>query len=619
MLKTRHSSTVINVIDASQHAHERWTERSQGLDCVRIECSSDVPSSSVPFTKGLWVLVPDSLDLTAGQKLVELAAGLPDSSHVLILKDHGDGGEETEFSAALVVGLGESERAVKRALKGLVRAYRAEEALDSALKFPSENPNPVLSYESTGELLYANPAATELLNESDEYGVTLHHRLQAQAESFSESANVVVELQDSTFGFRFETDPEVGRLNVYGIDITENLIAIESQMAMEKHSRNKDIFLAAMSHELRTPLNAVLSCAEAMKEGTYGSLELDQLAAVNTIERSGKHLLSLISDILDISKIEAGRLEIESTPLSVQSVCDAVMEIVRVPAAEKNISLSLSAAPDVSVFSGDPLRIKQVLLNLVGNAIKFTPEYGEVGLEVCAGQAPETITFRVWDTGPGISSVHADTIFKSFVQADGDVSGSQPGTGLGLTIARHLTRLHDGDLTLERMDGPGAVFTVSLPIGDVGDLDVVAEDVMSSGPADSGQTAAPEVDSSHGDIERVLIAEDTDSSYQHLRDMLVSLGYTVDRAFNGQEAIDMCGAIRPDLVLMDIDMPYVNGIDAIREIRQDADNDTLPIIAVTAMSGIANEQVCLQAGANGFLAKPYPLRDLMMLMQRVSA
>ena len=121
------------------------------------------------------------------------------------------------------------------------------------------------------------------------------------------------------------------------------------------------------------------------------------------------------------------------------------------------------------------------------------------------------------------------------------------------------------------------------------------------------------------EIEKVLIAEDTDSNYQHLHDMLVSLGYTVDRAFNGQEAVEMCQSMRPDLVLMDIDMPYVNGIDAIREIRQDIQHDGLPIIAVTAMSGIADEHACLQAGANGFLAKPYPLRDLMMMMQQVSA
>ena len=528
---------------------------------------------------------------------------------------------EAHGGVAVSIGPGESERAIRRALKSMVRTHRAERALESALKFPAENPNPVLSLNKAGELLYVNPAAMGLLDDSDEYGVTLRHRLQDEAQAFSGSTNVVIALQHATYCFRFESQEQLNRLNVYGIDITENMLAVESQTKLEKQSRNKDTFLAAMSHELRTPLNAVLSCAEAMKEGAYGSLGLEQLSAVNTIERSGQHLLSLISDILDISKIEAGRLEISRAPLSVQSVCDAVIDIMRVAAEEKNISLSLTNETHISAFAGDPLRIKQVLLNLVGNAIKFTPDHGEVGLEVCEGETPGTIAFRIWDTGPGVSSLHADTIFKSFVQADGDVVSTQPGTGLGLTIARHLTRLHGGDISLERMDGPGAVFTVNLPIGDP----ICAPAIAGAGAdlvhTDSAQVADTEsaTDEVERDIERVLIAEDTDSSYQHLRDMLVSLGYTVERAFNGQEAIDMCDSVRPDLVLMDIDMPYVNGIDAIREIRQDAQYDAVPIIAVTAMSGIANEQVCLQAGANGFLAKPYPLRDLMMMMQRVSA
>ena len=622
MSTTKHHGFTLNVIDASPQ--ELWSERTHGLVDITVKCLAEVPASDEVLASGLWVLAPDSFEGSVGVALVGLTRSLPESAHVMIVREASDTGSASQCGAAVVsIEPGEGEGAIMRALKSMVRTHRAEHALDSALKFPAENPNPVLSLSKTGALLYANPAATVLLDESDEYGVTLRHRLQDEAQAFPDSTNVVVELHDSTYGFRFEADEQSGRLNVYGIDITENLLAIESQMAMEKHSRNKDIFLAAMSHELRTPLNAVLSCAEAMKEGAYGPLGLEQLSAVNTIERSGKHLLSLISDILDISKIEAGRLEIASATLSVQSVCDAVVEIVRVTAEEKNISLSLTNETGISAFAGDPLRIKQVLLNLLSNAIKFTPNNGEVGLDVCEGEAPGTIAFRVWDTGPGISPVHADTIFKSFVQADGDVASSQPGTGLGLTIARHLTRLHGGELSLEKMGGPGAVFIVNLPIGDAVDAPAVmnagADLVHLDTAASAEHESEPRPEKSDGDIERVLIAEDTDSSYQHLRDMLVSLGYTVERAFNGQEAIDMCDSVRPDLVLMDIDMPYVNGIDAIREIRQDAQYDAVPIIAVTAMSGIANEQVCLQAGANGFLAKPYPLRDLMMMMQRVSA
>jgi CheY-like chemotaxis protein len=296
------------------------------------------------------------------------------------------------------------------------------------------------------------------------------------------------------------------------------------------------------------------------------------------------------------------------------------MEMVKVQAGARNITLTLSNTASFSTFRGDPLRIKQVLLNLLSNAIKFTPENGQVGLTVGPGNAPHTVEFRVWDTGPGVDTKYADTIFKPFVQAEGDYSRSQPGTGLGLSIARHLTRLHEGELTLEQLGRPGAVFIITLPIGEIQDEPVF--DFRSTGSWNLPGTPAPAPAPTHPvdkEIETVLIAEDTDSNYHHLHDMLVSLGYSVDRAVDGQEAIDLCASLRPDLVLMDLDMPFVNGIDAIRVIRQDIQNQHLPIIAVTAMSGVAEEQACMAAGANGFLAKPYPLRDLMMLMKQVSA
>ena len=608
----------LNVVDASPFARDVWSKRVQGIHGLCVEVHTEAPSSPDRLAQGLWALVLASFPAEVSKRLTAMASSTPDSAQVMLLLGPGSETAAKDVGSALVVGSEESEHAITRQLTTMARTLWAERELAAALRFPAENPYPVLSFDRSGTLVYANPSASRLLNHADEYGVTLVQRLGEQASCFEEGAHVVVELHDATYSFSFEVDGETDRLNVYGIDITENLHAMEQQMIMEKHNRNKDTFLAAMSHELRTPLNAVLSCAEAMKEGAYGALEVEQLEAVNTIEHSGKHLLTLISDILDISKIEAGRLEITPAPMSVQAVCDAVMEIARVGAAVKNISVATTNYTTLSAFRGDPLRIKQVLLNLVSNAIKFTPEHGEVGLDVLEGDEPDTIVFRVWDTGPGISSVHADTIFKSFVQAGGDLANSQPGTGLGLTIARHLTRLHDGDLWLESLDGPGAVFIVKLPVGEGKELDGLTDDADNVIPLVEAPSVDLEEGRSEGDIERVLIAEDTDSSYQHLRDMLVSLGYTVDRAFNGQEAIEMCDAIRPDLVLMDIDMPFVNGIDAIREIRQDTSHSDLPIIAVTAMANIASEQACLQAGANGFLAKPYPLRDLMMMMQRVS-
>jgi CheY-like chemotaxis protein len=336
---------------------------------------------------------------------------------------------------------------------------------------------------------------------------------------------------------------------------------------------------------------------------------------VTTIRESGKHLLCLITDILDISKIQAGKLELSTATLGIQAVCDSVIEMVKTQAEEQNIALTATNNVPFDTFQGDPLRMKQILLNLLGNAIKFTPEGGQVGLEVMTDETTNSIQFRVWDTGPGIASSNANSIFKPFVQASGHHTRTQPGTGLGLSIARHLAKLHDGELTLERFDVPGAVFHLKMPIGE--NHSEPEFDFRATGSWDL-PTEPLEDEPLNQEVEKVLIAEDTDSNYQHLHDMLVSLGYSVDRAINGQEAIELCASLKPDLILMDIDMPYVNGLDAIRVIRQTPEHASLPIIAVTAMSGVAEEQACLAAGANAFLAKPYPLRDLMMKMQQVA-
>jgi len=622
MFKSNHLQTLIHIVDASPNAHDQWVQRCVSLNTVHIEIHADIPTKMDVFNQGVWILAPDSFNASPMvDALLTVAQTAPDGARLMVVRNKPDTTPQLDAAPGVLwIDAHESERAIIRSLHSLVQADRSHQALAAALQFPAENPNPVLCIEVTGELLYANPAASSLLDEKDEDGVALFQRLQAQLSHLGEedagATSCVISLNEASYGFRFEADGHTGRINVYGIDITETLNAERKRMAMEKQSRNKDAFLAAMSHELRTPLNAVLSCTEAMREGAYGTMNLEQLEAVQTIRESGKHLLCLITDILDISKIEAGRLELSPATLGVQAVCESVMEMVKVPAADRNIDLTLSNEADFSTFRGDPLRMKQILLNLLGNAIKFTPEHGKAGLIVSEGDAPNTIEFRVWDTGPGVGSTHAETIFKPFVQADGDYSASQPGTGLGLAIARHLARLHEGELSLDRLDGPGAEFIVTMPIGET--RDEPAFDFRSTGSWNLPPAEEPEP-CEQKEIETVLIAEDTDSNYQHLHAMLVSLGYTVDRAVNGQEAINMCATMRPDLVLMDLDMPYVNGIDAIREIRQDEQNDDVPIIAVTAMSGVAEEQACMHAGANGFLAKPYPLRDLMMLMKQVSA
>jgi signal transduction histidine kinase len=218
-----------------------------------------------------------------------------------------------------------------------------------------------------------------------------------------------------------------------------------------------------MSHELRTPLTAVLGMAEALQDQVYGPLNEKQLRGLETIERSGAHLLALINDILDISKIEAGKMELEFLPVSAAEICDASLRMVRGPAERKGITLHSRLDKDVERISADQRRLKQILVNLLSNAVKFTPEGGMVTLAVEAGAQPAGVLFRVRDTGIGIGAEAREQIFEPFTQLDGGFARSQEGTGLGLALVRRLVRLHGGEIFLESRPGEGSTFTVSMP------------------------------------------------------------------------------------------------------------------------------------------------------------
>jgi signal transduction histidine kinase/ActR/RegA family two-component response regulator len=508
---------------------------------------------------------------------------------------------------------GESEASFARTLGLVAGVVRNSHALGTARRQAEANPNAVLRFSGSGRLEYGNSLAREVLQVLSVDGQSVR-TVMGEWVSAAVSGLQFIETAAGRMVFDVAIDKASGSVQVHGMATLGGQDAEQRTTEMEAESRNKDEFLATMSHELRTPLNAILSCTEAMREGAYGYMDAEQLDAVRTIRESGKHLLCLITDILDISKMAAGRLEISQSTIGLEAVCESVIEMLRSSAAAKKIELVVENDATSATLCGDPLRIKQILLNLLGNAIKFSPSGSRVGLRVNDGPSGGTLSFQVWDSGPGVSSGFSNAIFKPFVQAEGSYSRSKPGTGLGLAIARDLARLHDGELVLEAFDEPGAVFTLTLPVGQGSSAEVFDFRATGAWMLDEAQDAG---EPDEAGIERVLIAEDIDSNFQHLHDLLVSMGYAVERACNGQEAVELCFDSKPDLVLMDIDMPVMNGLDAIRLLRDDAETTRLPIIAVTAMAGVADERACLAAGASGYLAKPYPLRELMAMMQSV--
>ncbi|WP_052288333.1 PAS domain S-box protein [Leptolyngbya iicbica] len=386
---------------------------------------------------------------------------------------------------------------------------------------------------------------------------------------------------------------------------------------LARATRLKDEFLANMSHELRTPLNAILGMTEGLQEQVFGSLNEGQLKALGTIERSSNHLLTLINDILDLSKVEAGQMELHLAPTSVATLCQNSLSFVRQQALKKQIQLQADIPdrlPDIVV---DERRINQVLINLLSNAVKFTPTGGEITLKVELLDANDqqsladiqTMRLSVIDTGIGIASHDRHKLFRPFVQIDGALNRRQMGTGLGLALVKRIVQLHGGQVEVTSEVGVGSCFRVDLPLG-TGSTMPQQTSPLKPASSDPNLPASP-----HQPL--ILLAEDNEANLSTLSSYLQAKGYELIVARTGREALDQVAVHAPHLILMDVQMPEMDGLEAIRQIRQ-MPNPALaqvPIIALTALAMKGDRDRCIAAGANYYLSKPVKLRDLVTQIQ----
>ncbi|MFM8319435.1 MAG: PAS domain S-box protein, partial [Chloroflexota bacterium] len=312
-------------------------------------------------------------------------------------------------------------------------------------------------------------------------------------------------------------------------DITERKKAEDTMRRanheLERSLRLKDEFLASMSHELRTPLTGILGMAEVLKAGVYGGLAERQVKAVCTIEESGQHLLNLINDILDLSKIEAGRVQLDLELVDIGQVCQSSLRLVKEIADKKRQRLSFRTSPAQISLLGDARRIKQILVNLLSNAVKFTPEGGELGLEVTGDAGRGVVTFCVWDKGIGIAAEDMDKLFKPFIQLDSSLARRYEGTGLGLSLVQRLAEMHGGSVALESEPGKGSRFIVSLPWLDSDSPPGAAPARLAGRPAPEPVLAVPDPAGAPGDAPSILLVEDNPVSASLLTDFLGSLGY----------------------------------------------------------------------------------------------
>ena len=395
---------------------------------------------------------------------------------------------------------------------------------------------------------------------------------------------------------------------------TAQLSAVNAELAYAL--RIKDEFLATMNHELRTPLNTMLILAEVLQQGIFGPLNEKQMKNVHDIEESGRHLLALITDILDIVKINAGKLELDVSTLAVQDLCDSSMRLTAAMAGKKRIKVTTTIAPHVTEIDADDRRLKQMLVNLLSNAVKFTPDGGEVGLDVQGDAETNAVVFTVWDTGIGIAAENMDKLFKPFAQIDSGLSRQYEGSGLGLALVARMAELCGGSVAVESEVGRGSRFKVSLPWHreDAIDISIPMRGARNGAsvdqPAPAEGSAGPAVRKPAGRSSIVLLAEDNEANVHALSDFLEHQGYTLVVAHTGREAMSLAQSERPDIILMDIQMPDMDGLEAIRRLRADPGLSTIPIIAVTALVLPGDRERCLVAGADDFIGKPISTKDL---------
>ncbi len=370
----------------------------------------------------------------------------------------------------------------------------------------------------------------------------------------------------------------------------------ESNAALLEANKHKSVFLANMSHELRTPLNAIIGFSELLTDARDGQFDqATRTRFLGQILTSGKHLLSLINDILDLSKVEAGQMELRLQPVSIAEAVEQVLRTVEPLAGKKEIRMQsqLDWSGDILADAG---KLRQMLLNLVSNAIKFTPEQGSV--TITASRLKDMVEISVADTGIGIDAAEQKKIFQEFHQVDHGPGRKHEGTGLGLALTKRFALLHGGDVRVTSQPDRGSMFTLVLPLRSV---------------APAGEIALPAAMNGHGQGPLVLVVEDDPAAAELLTRQLIGAGYRTEVARTGNEALAKARELQPAAITLDIILPEVDGWEVITRLKSDASTSAIPVVVVSVVD---NPELGLALGAIDYFVKPVEAKELIARLNR---
>ncbi|WP_462076940.1 ATP-binding protein [Nitrospira sp. CMX1] len=498
-------------------------------------------------------------------------------------------------------------------VRDLTDAMEVQRDVHRAARLAEDAPNPIVEFDATGAMLYANTGMLNLMGQCGllEAGIegmfpdnlsTMLRECLATDASLSMVEHVV---SDRVIAWSFFPLRELDLIRAYGLDITSDVALRRAKEAAEESARAKGIFLATMSHELRTPMNGVLGCTELLKDT---SLSDQQRELIETMHRSAEALLTLVNDILDFSKIEAGKMTLEVANVNLRALIRDVTTLTEGLAAHKGLTIGVDIHADVpEEFRGDPIRLRQILFNLVGNAIKFTKQGGvtiAVAVKPRVSENADTVVLQwsVRDTGIGLTPEQQAQLFKAYAQAEASTARRFGGTGLGLMICRQLVELMGGTISVVSQYGEGSTFSYTTNL-----LPAIHREAdtapLGTDPSNSGEQGIPK---------RVLVADDNEINQVVACKFLQKLGCQVEVARTGREAVEAISRTTYDIVLMDCEMPEMDGYEATREIRcrEEGAVNHLPIMALTGHASEEDAEKCRQAGMDKVIIKPLTLPAL---------